>query len=168
MSKNSNHEAHMFFVDSRFQRLARRPGGVSREQAMKNAQAKIDESKPEFDAWLDQELQALVDLIQKVEAGAADPGWRDVVCAHSVQLRDIGTTMGFTLLTFIATNLCEILEGTNGNECNTELITCHVDALLLSRQQQYRNLRPDQLPELSGGLRRVAESAKINRDGPPK
>ena len=160
MSNESNREARTFFVESRFQKLARRPGGVPRDQAMKNADATIEESKPGFEVWLDQELQALVELIRKVQAGTAEPQWRDTVCAHGHQLRDIGTTMGFTLLTFIATNLCNILEGTNGDDCNLELITCHVDALLLSRQQQYRDLRPDQLPELSGGLRRVAESAK--------
>jgi hypothetical protein len=70
--------------------------------------------------------------------------------------------MGFVLLTFVANNLCEMLESANGSgaQCNLELIACHVDALLLARQKQYRKLRPEQLPELSAGLRRVAEFAE--------
>jgi hypothetical protein len=30
---------------------------------------------------------------------------------------------------------------------------------MLARQERYRNMRPDQLPELSAGLRRVVERA---------
>jgi hypothetical protein len=37
--------------------------------------------------------------------------------------------------------------------------TTPLAALLLARQEQYRNLRSEQLPELSSGLRRVAEYA---------
>ena len=38
-----------------------------------------------------------------------------------------------------------------------ESIVCHLDALLLSRQRPYRNMKPDQVPELTSGLRRVAD-----------
>jgi hypothetical protein len=162
MSKDSKREARTFFVDTRFQRMARRPGGVPRAQALENAQARIEENKPELEAFLDRELQELVTLIRNVQAGAAEPQWPEAVCFHSRQLRDIGTTIGFQLLTFVADNLCEILEGANsGIECNMESITCHVDALLLARQKRYRNMRPEQLPELTKGLRLVVESASI-------
>jgi hypothetical protein len=169
MSEKSNREARTFLVDTRFQKMARRPGGISRAQAIENAQAKIEANKPEFEAWLDSELKAVVDLVGKVRAGTAEPGWVEAVGSHCRQLRDIGTTVGYTLLTFIANNLCEILESANaGVESNQEMITCHVDALLLARQARYRNMRPDQLPELSGGLRRVAEFVSTAPDGDPK
>src|SRR5205085_5158198 len=64
MSKKSSPEAHTFYVDTRFQRLARRPGGVPREQALEGAQANIDESKPEFEIWLDAELQNLAAVVR--------------------------------------------------------------------------------------------------------
>src|SRR5262249_56924809 len=90
--------------------------------------------------------------------GAADPGWAEGIVSHCGQLRDIGTTMGYTLLSFIAGNLCEILEDANTDaKSNIETIMCHLDALLLARQARYRDMRPEQLPELTGGLRRVAE-----------
>jgi hypothetical protein len=77
-------------------------------------------------------------------------------------LRDTGSTVGFELLTFIANTLCTILDGLKaGAECNMESLVCHIDALLLIRQRQYRNLRPDQVPELSRGLHQVAESVSI-------
>ena len=165
MSKKSTPEAYTFFVETRFQQMARRPGGVPREQALENAQSNIEERKPEFEAWLDAELQNLGEAVRNVQAGTAQPGWADDVCFRSRQLRDLGATMGFVLLTFIANNLCEILEAAPaGHECDMETITCHLDALFLARQEQYRNMRPEDLPELTKGLRLVKESASIASD----
>jgi hypothetical protein len=167
MSKEPNREAQTFFVDTRFQQMARRPGGVPREQALENAQSNIEERKPEFEAWLDAELQNLAEAVRNVQAGTAQPGWADDVCFRSRQLRDLGTTMGFVLLTFVANNLCEILERRPpGHECDMETITCHLDALFLARQEQYRDMRLEQLPELTKGLRLVKESASISPDAP--
>ena len=162
MSQDTDREARIFPVDTRFQRMARRPGGVSRTQAVKNAEATIEKCKPEFDLWLDAQLQALVEEVRNAKMDAADGlQWRNSVGMRSRQLRDLGTTMGFPLLSFVADNLCEIIDRPRaGVDCNIELITCHVDALLLARQAQYRTLRPEQLPELSRGLLQVAESAR--------
>jgi hypothetical protein len=169
MSKKSSPEAHTFYVDTRFQRLARRPGGVPREQALEGAQANIDESKPEFDIWLDAELQNLAAVVRTAQAGTAAPGWTDDVSFRSRQLRDLGTTMGFVLLTFVANNLCEMLEATPaGHECDMETITCHLDALFLARQEQYRHMRLEELPELTKGLRLVKETASIAAEIAPK
>src|SRR5262245_48935598 len=126
MSENSNREARIFSVETRFQRMARRPGGISRTQALENAQQKIEANKPEFEAFLDSELKQLVALMAKVRSGAAGPQWVEVACTHCRQLRDIGTTVGYTLLTFIANNLCQILESAGpGVEGNLEMIDCH-------------------------------------------
>jgi hypothetical protein len=169
MPKTPAPEAHTFFVETRFQRMARRPGGVPREVALESAQSNIDQSRPDFEIWLDAELQNLAAVVRSAEAGAAAPGWPDDVCCRSRQLRDLGTTMGFVLLTFIANNLCEILEATPaGHDCDMETITCHLDALFLARQEQYRHMRLEDVPELTKGLRLVKESASISPDVAPK
>jgi hypothetical protein len=36
-----------------------------------------------------------------------------------------------------------------------------MDALMLARQKSYRRLRPEQVPELTKGLRRVVEHVTI-------
>jgi hypothetical protein len=169
MSSDTKREARTFFVDTRFQRMARRPGGVPRAQALENAQARIEEHKPEVEAWLDRELQALVDVVRSAQAGTAEPQWTEAVELHSRQLRDIGATIGFELLTFVAGNLCDIVEGTKADDQrNMESIACHVDALLLARQRQYRNMRLEQLPDLIKGLCLVAENASIHPDDAAK
>jgi len=80
-------------------------------------------------------------------------------CAH---LRDVGATMDFELVTFVANNLCEILDAMKaGAVYDKDAIDCHMDALLLARTEPYRHLRPEQVPEMSSGLRRVGELVSI-------
>jgi hypothetical protein len=162
MADNPNPEARIFSAKTRFQTLARRPGGVPRAQAVENAQNQVEETKLGFDEWLEGELCELIGWIERAKAGEPVENWIEAAQFHASQLRDVGTTVGFELLTFIASTLCTILDGiAAGAECNMESLVCHIDSLVLIRQKQYRHLRPDQLPELSGGLHRVAESVSI-------
>jgi hypothetical protein len=158
MTKKTEADARMFFVDTRFQRLARRSGGISREQAISQAQAGIEEAGGGFDEWVDAELKDLVDLIKSAGAGRPAPDWLEAANFRSRQLRDVGTTMGFELLSFVADSLCDLLDSiADGAECNMESVVCHVDALVLSRQERYRHMQPDQVPDLTKGLRRVVK-----------
>jgi hypothetical protein len=169
MADDPNPEARIFSPKTRFQTLARRPGGVPRSQAVENAQNKIEETKLGFDEWLDGELSELTGWVERAKSGEPVENWIEAAQFHASQLRDVGTTVGFELLTFIASTLCTILDGIEaGAECNMESLACHIDSLLLIRQKQFRHLRPDQLPELSGGLHRVAESVSIVPKGGEK
>jgi hypothetical protein len=162
MAENSDTEARIFSPKTRFQTLARRPGGVPRGKAVDSAQIKIEEAKLGFDDWLDGELRELIGWVERAKAGEPVDAWIDAAQFHANQLRDVGTTVGFELLTFVSNTLCTILDGIKaGAECNMESITCHIDALLLIRQKEFRHLLPDQLPELSRGLHQVAESVSI-------
>lgn len=38
-----------------------------------------------------------------------------------------------------------------------DTVVCHLDALLLARQEPYRHMKPDQVPDLINGLRQVAD-----------
>lgn len=165
MTKKPHPEARTFYVDTRFEKLARRPGGVSRDQAIASAQAEVDDLKTEFIEWLDQELGNLGAAFARIELSQNDTSSIDGAhfsCAH---LRDVGTTMGFELVTFIANNLCEILDAIKaGAAYDKDVIDCHLDAFRLARMDQYRHLRPDQVPEMTNGLRRVVELASIIPD----
>jgi hypothetical protein len=78
-------------------------------------------------------------------------------------LRDVGGTMGYELVSFIASNFCHILDAIKaGAAYDKDMIDCHMDALLLARTEQYRHLTPDQVPEMASGLRRVVELAKAS------
>ena len=138
-------EGRIFPAETRFEKLARRPGGVPRSQAIRNAQAAIDEMKPGFRRWLGQELDELADAV----AGASShPGGRNrlaVAALHAARIRDVGTTMDFELVTFVASSLCQVLDAiAAGAPYRSDVIDCHREALLLVAQEQYRGMGPEQ------------------------
>ena len=162
MSKDTKHDAHTFYVDTRFQKMARRPGGLARDRALATAQAHVDELKSDFTVWLDRELHELGASLADAVANPSNTLALGRAYRGSSHLRDVGTTMGFELVTFVANNLCEILDAIkSGAACDKDMIDCHINALLLARTEPYRHLRPEQIPEMASGLRRVVELASI-------
>ena len=160
MAKNSKDEAHTFLVDTHFQRMARRPGGVARELALERAQAKIDELKPEGTNWLNRGLHEFDAAFRQTGDNFSDVSELDRAYESCCQLRDVSATVGFELFTYIATNLCKILDAIKaGAPYDQQMVHCHLDALLLASRDPYRSLRPEQLPEMTSGLRRVVELA---------
>ena len=165
VSDQEKHRATIFYVDSRFERLARRPGAVGREQALTQAQSQIDELKTDFGDWLDQELQHLRVVIAEIECDPGDAALLERgenICSH---IQDIGATMAYPLVTFVAKSLGMFLEAVKaGATYDKDAIECHVNALLLVKSDSYRDLRPDQVPEMTVGLRRVVELARSDSD----
>jgi hypothetical protein len=153
-----NGGAREFSVETDFQKKVRRPGGVTRNQAIGRARAQIDTLKSEFGDWLNSEMHRLDAAIQRVEHNPANQASLDDAYRSSRQLRDVGTTMGYELLTFVARSLCEILDAIRGGtDYDKELINCHIDALHLARKDSYKNVSPSQVPDLCEGLRRATE-----------
>jgi len=132
----------IIFVATRFHSLARRPGGVPREEAIETAVAHLGELQRDFTKWLDEELALLIKAIPAdiSEVSAGDP-WLDAAYPHCRAVRDVGATMGFDLLTFAANNLCEIIEIVRaGVECPIDAVDSQVQALLLARREVDRAL----------------------------
>ncbi len=169
MMSDKDPDAKVFPVDSRFQQLARRPGGIPRAEAIERAQAGVDEIKITFGDWFDRELDGIVVALPHNDAGYEKAGvWLDVVLTHCRHLRDVGTTMGFELVTFIAGNFCDVLEAIKaGAEPNQELIQLHVEALKMSKQARYQRTTPADFPELSSGLHKLLSLTKAGTDPQP-
>lgn len=162
MAKSKYPEAREFHVDTRFQKMARRKGGVPRDKAIKQAEVQLEQVKPQFDEWLEGALQEFAVLIKNVETGAAPADWISDANLRSHQMRDSATTLGFDLLAFIANSLCDILDAIEaGSACNMESIACHIDALMLARKAGYRYLKPEQVPELTKGLHKVVKRVAV-------
>src|SRR5262245_48626475 len=164
MADESNEEARVFSVETRFQRLARRPGGVSRDTALERAQSNIERLKPEFAGWLDHELQDLTVAIRRLEGYPNDVSRIEEAHRRSCQLRDVGTTMGFELVTIISNNVCEILDAIkDGAPYRKDTVDCHLDALPRPSKAPYCHMRPEQMSEMIGGLRRLVEQATSSK-----
>jgi hypothetical protein len=163
MADQRDQNAHIFPVDTRFQQLARRPGGVTRERAVESAQRQIEDMKVDFADWLDRELKELSASVGQVTSNPAEVAALERAHQTCRGLRDVGSTMGYQLLTFVAGNFCGILDAIKaGAPFDKDMIDCHMDALLLARTEPYRNLHPEQLPEMTSGLRRVVELANAS------
>ena len=162
MSSDTKAQANIFYADNRFERMARRSGGVERDEALDKAHAHLEEMKAEFVDWVDQELQGLSAALSQVESNPGDFDALDRAFHSCAHLRDVGGTMSFELVTFVADNLCDILDAMkSGAPHDKDAIDCHMKALRLAKTEPYRHLRPDQVPELISGLRRVGEIASI-------
>jgi hypothetical protein len=158
MTDETDTGVRIFDVETRFQTMARRPGGVSRDAAIEEANVSIEQMKPGFDEWAHGELQELSEAVERARAGAPTEDWLETASFHARAVRDVGTTMGSELLTFVADSLCEILEAIEGGSgWDSESLVCHLDALMLVRQPEYRGMGALDLPELTRGLRRLAE-----------
>jgi len=156
MSQGSG--AREFAVETDFHKKARRAGGVTRNQAVGDAQAQLETLKEEFTDWTRDGLERLQSAIQRAETHPENVLLIEDAFRSSCELRDIGTTVGYELVTFVANRLCEVLTAIqNGADYDKELIRCHLDALQLARQDTYKNVSPDQVPDLCDGLRRAAE-----------
>jgi hypothetical protein len=169
MTKNTPPEARLFYADTRFERLARRSGGVEREKAIEQAQAQVEEMKADFSVWIDNEFDTLNAALSEIESDPSNKGALERAHRSCAQLRDVGGTMGYQLVTFVAKTLCEILEAyIAGAAYDTEVIVCHTDAFKLARLEQYRHLEPHDVPEMAAGLLRVVELASIIPPEPGK
>ncbi|HTT48307.1 MAG TPA: hypothetical protein VMG39_09940 [Pseudolabrys sp.] len=163
MPDNSQPDVRIFYANTRFEQMARRPGGVPRQKAMAQAQAKIDELKSGFNDWLDRELRQLNDALAKVENDLNDNASLETAYRNCAQLQSVCAAMGFELVTFVAENLCKIISTMmSGAAYDKDIVDCHINAFLLAKTDQYRAMSPEQVPEMASGLRRVVELAGRN------
>ena len=152
--------ARIFFANSRFERMARRPGGIPRHEAVAKAEAQIEELKSGFNEWLDRELGDLNEMLLKVELDLNDSVSLESAFRNCAQLQAVGAAMGYNLVTFVAENLCKIIETVmSGSAYDKDMIDCHINAFWLAKTDEYRTMNPEQVPEMAQGLRRVVELA---------
>lgn len=169
-SEDVRDDARIFPVETNFQRMARRPGGVPRDEALRNASSQIETFKPTFGNMLEEELEQLRRVVPpETVTQPADLDWIDVADLCCQRLADVGATMDYEFVSFVANNLCMIFEAFKaGAEYRGDVVACHVNALLLAKQAKYRRMRSEDLPELSEGLRRVVSSKGLNTEQPKR
>ena len=161
MGKGDDYQAREFHVETKFQQLAKRPGGVLREQAILNAQTTVATLKPGFETWIDDEIALLLKVIPPEGADLHDRAWMKTADAHSQHLADVSATMGYEFVSYVANNLCLMFDAIRqGAEYRRDVMACHLDALVLGRKDKFRRMKPEDVPELTEGLRRVLESPK--------
>lgn len=137
-------DAGAFYPETHFELLARRPGGPTRERALAAAQTQLEKLEPDFAKWLNAQLRNIKAALAEVDESSTTLPIERAFRACSY-LRDVGATMGYGLVTFVAKTLCDVLESViAGAPYDKETIARHVDALVLAAKEQYRNMTPEQ------------------------
>jgi len=162
MSKPDDYEAREFHVETKFQQFAKRPGGITREQAIVSAQSTVATLKPGFETWLDDEMTQLLKAVPPAGADLKERAWMKTADGHSQRLADVSATMGYDFVSYVANNLCLMFDAIRqGADYRRDVMVCHLDALVLGRKDKFRRMKPEDVPELTEGLRRVLESPKL-------
>jgi hypothetical protein len=162
-------EAREFHVETKFQQFAKRPGGIPRETAVVNAQTTVAALKPNFETWIDDEMAKLLKAIPAEGADLENGAWMDAADIHCQRLADVSATMGYDFVSYVSNNLCLMFEAVRrGADYRRDVMVCHLDALALGRKDKYSRMKPEDVPDLTDGLRRVLDSPKLKakRNGP--
>jgi chemotaxis protein histidine kinase CheA len=105
---------------------------VFSEEALARADKTLEAMSGSFEKWLDADIAKL----QAVRLEAAQSGWTDVAidalwrAAHD--LKGMGGTYGYPLVTQLAASLCRLTEtdaGKSAARTNPVLVDAHVDSL---------------------------------------
>jgi hypothetical protein len=164
MANPPTHNGEEFFVDTHYEKMARRPGGLPRDKALAAARQQIDDLKAGFIGWLDGQLKELAGALSDLDADPSAADRMERAYRLSGEIRDVGTTLGYGVVTFMATTLCDVLDAIKaGAAYEKSMIDCHIDALFYVVKKQ-GILTEEQTIELTGGLRRVAGIASISPD----
>jgi len=169
MSKLDDDEAREFHVETKFQQYAKRPGGIPRDTAIVNAQSTVAALKPNFETWVDDEMARLLKVIPAEGPDLDTKAWMDTADLHCQRLADVSATMGYEFVSYVANNLCLMFEAVRrGADYRRDVMICHLDALALGRKDKFSRMKPEDVPDLTEGLRRVLESPKLKakRNGP--
>jgi hypothetical protein len=102
------------------------------EETLKRADEALQELAGSFAEWLDQEVAHLQQT--RIAAQAAGWSWEalELVACAAHDLKGVGSTYGFPLVTDIAASLCRMVECDEGKAAaQTEpgLVCAHVDAV---------------------------------------
>lgn len=164
MSAELNGTHREIEVDDNFGRQARAIGALSRDDAIKRAHAELMQLKPQLEEHVKSQGQrletALLAARGRDEKHLSHMG--DVYAA-SLGLREVADLIGYTVVGFIAGNLCTIIETADAAhmEYPAAVIDCHYDALRLALSDPYRGKQLRELPELSAGLLQTVRITKL-------
>lgn len=150
-------------VDDKFGQHMRSPTRLSRGAAIKRAEAELRSIQPRIEGYVKLESKnleaALMAARQKDESYATNV--RNAYAA-SQNIRDVANSIGYSLIGFIATNLCTIIEVTDAVsiECPAAIFDCYYQALRLALGRNYVKKSLKELPELSAGLLQTVHMVK--------
>lgn len=151
MIASSAQSFRLVTIETRFEALARRPGGVPRSSAIATAKSNIETVAPEHTRALAAKIESLEkwldDLLPKSLVSTAGPFLDELY-----ELRDISATIGFPSVALIADALCKLLDRAGGKSRNA-IVSCFVRSLSLCMRREYRETEQPEVQRLVANLK---------------
>lgn len=103
---------------------------ITRAQRIARAETAIEEMKEEFSGWIQEETEDLLAAQTEWMSAPEDDAARSVFFRRAHDLKGQATTLGYPLVSRIASSLCDLLaeESVEYDECST-LTAQHVAAI---------------------------------------
>lgn len=105
---------------------------VFREDAVARADKAIESMSGSFEEWLEGDIAKLQDARRHAESANFNDASLDALWRAGHDLKGMGTTYGYPLVTLIAASLCRLVEtdaGKQASRANPPLVCAHVDGL---------------------------------------
>lgn len=146
-------------VESRFSRMALRDGGVAAEDAIAAATAFIESQRSRYFDWVAADLLALADGLKSLhDSNGGDSGYHDAAYYKAAQIRDLGGTFGYQVITETADSLCELLYRLrSAGRYSREAIETHMEAMKMVCARDVETMPDTMLRTLLQGLHMVVE-----------
>lgn len=114
--------------------------GVVDAQAVARAEAALKSLSGQFASWMQEEL----DKLDAARAAVRDQGWTTAtaegVFYRAHDLKGLGATYEFPIVTRIAGSLCRLLESDRRMQAPLFLIDAHIDAIKASVRDEIRDV----------------------------
>lgn len=142
----------------------RSPLALSRRAAIERAEAELARTRPGVEEYIKVECQRLEAAL--LAACKRDENYASFVAdAYDAgqNLRDVAGSVGYSLIGFIAANLCTIIETADAVRMRypAAVIGCFYDALRLVQGRDYAGKKPTDLPDLTAGLLQTVELTRV-------
>ncbi len=110
-------------------------------EAIKRAEAALLEGmSSQFGAWLDDELQKLEDAHKIMLAQGSGDKEVEEFYRRAHDLKGLGTTYGFPIVSQFAGSLCRLIDSPNGRaKAPKALLTAHVNAIIAAVNQKIKD-----------------------------
>ena len=104
--------------------------GALDQEAIAKAEAALADLSSQFEDWLMDEIRKLEDVQAQIKAEGLNPKNADSLFYRAHDLKGLGTTYGFPLITRIAGSLCKMLDEEEKRAVAPwKLVEAHLDAI---------------------------------------
>jgi hypothetical protein len=111
--------ARVFPLETRFQNMAKRPGGLSRDRAISRAEAAVTRMQSGFKAWFALRLREIGEIVSTAEYD--DAAWAPEALRLAGQIHETAGTLGLQTTAAAAEVLCEIFSAIEARQSRADM-----------------------------------------------